>query len=113
MALYTVVNGNTINSQDINQVVNDLQRPAGTQETGNYLIAGSGFSGNVVSTWVVFRSRVSSPVSVAVDTSVAAPSGNLNSPSTAFITSTGCQITANQNANNASSRCAGVYTVSY
>lgn len=113
MALYTVANGDVFNATDLNQVVFDLQRATGTQEQGKYFIAGSGFTGGAVSTWVSFRSKVSSPVSVTIDTSTQAPTGNLNSPFTAFITSTGYQVVSTLNANNANGRAGGVYTTQY
>lgn len=115
MALYNVSNGNSINALDLNQIVLELQKAAGVTETGNYFLAGNtNQTSGVVSNWISFRSRVSTPVSVSVDTSLQAPTGGIGTSNAGNIQASGFQVygfVASPPAGNA--RYGGAYTIQF
>lgn len=114
MALYTVSSGSVINAQDVNQVVTVLQQNAGGQEAAKYFLAGNGASaGCVISLYILTRSRGTVPVSVSIDTSDLAPTGNLNAPTTSSLTANGFQLWASISGAATNARCAGNWTVQY
>ncbi len=112
--LVRVSTGATINASDVDQIISELQHQTGETETGEYVLAGgSNASGFVVSAWVSMRSRVSTPASVTIDTSIQAPSGNANTPSTNHLLESGFQVFFTTSAGNVSNGCAGLWTVHF
>lgn len=113
MSLYTVSSGTTINAQDVNQLVNVLQQQSGGQELGKYYLtfnaSASGYFGSV---WIVSLSRVSTPVSVTIDTSIANPVF-CNNVATSNLGTAGFQIFAQSTGANGNCRVGGVYTIQY
>jgi hypothetical protein len=114
MPLYQVQSGFTINSSDINQIVQVLQRPAGSQETGKYFLTQSA-SGAAQSfgEYVNSLSRNSTPGgSVSIDTSDQAPS-NCASPTADHLTANGFRVatTSTQSANTV--MVGGSYSIAY
>lgn len=113
MSLYTVVTGNTIAAQDINQVINVLQEPSGSSEVGQYWLAGSSYAANaLISQWIQSQSRTSTPVSVSIDESIQAPS-NCGTPSVSNLKSSGFQLYAFGSGVFTSANVAGVYTIKF
>lgn len=115
MALYSVSNGMSINSTDLDQIVNELQKASGVQEAGNYFLAGNtNQTAGVISNWVTFRSRYSTPVSATIDTSTLASTGGAGSPATSNLAVNGFQVwfgVASPPQGNA--RCGGAYTIQF
>src|SRR5262249_25969146 len=112
MALYTVTTGNTILAADVNQLVNVLQRASGQVETGKYFIALPVQNGWQISQFMSPLSRVSTPVSVTIDTVDASPT-NCGSPATALLTANGFQVKANGNTTANVANVGGNYTIQY
>jgi hypothetical protein len=113
MALYTVSSGQTINAADINQLVNVLQCPSGSQEAGQYFIVDWANSSNeFFGQWISTRSRGSTPVSVSVDTSLGL-SGNANPPSTNHLGSSGFQLYTSSTSASNNIGFGGNWTVQY
>ena len=115
MALTTVVTGGQINANDINQLVNVLQRSSGQSEVGHYRLAGGAYAiSAVVSHWVNTLSRGSTPVSLTIDTLDGTPS-NLNAPSAPLgnANAGGFLIFATASAANGNCNCAGNWTANY
>lgn len=114
MSLNTVTTGNTVLAADINQLVNVLQRASGQTEVGKYKVAGNGYTTNAaISCYVPSLSRGATPVSVTIDTANDAPTGNLGSPSTFNLTSSGFLVAATVSAASINAYCSGNYTIQY
>jgi hypothetical protein len=115
MALYTVSTGNTIQAQDVNQVVNVLQRASGQQEIGKYFLAGPTYAnGALVSQYMSSISRNTTPVSVSIDTADQAPAGGMSTtPNTGNLTANGFQVWTLTTTTNLNSRAAGNMTIQY
>jgi hypothetical protein len=68
LPLNTVTTGNTILAQDLNQVINVLQRAAGQTEVGKYFLRGSAYAVNAnMGNYMPTHSQGATPVSVSVD----------------------------------------------
>ena len=113
MALSTVTTGNTILAADINQLVNVLQRPSGSTESGGYYIEGGTYQTNAtIGQWISSLSRNATPVSVNIDTSVTSPTG-VNSPTTQALSANGFFVIASAIGAGNTSRVGGLYTIQY
>lgn len=114
MALYTVSTGQTIQAQDVDQLVNVLQQPGSSQEKGKYMLEGNAYvSGAYFSLYMPSLSRNTSPVSVSIDTADNAPTALLNAPSTDHLTANGFHIFSNTTGISSNQFCAGNYTIQY
>lgn len=113
MSLYTVTTGSTILAADVNQLVNVLQRASGQTEAGKYFMAVPAYTtGAVIAQYICSLSRVSTPVSVSIDTADLSPV-TCNSPTTARLTANGFQVTTNSTGTTTSGGCGGNYTIQY
>ena len=113
MSLNTVTTGNTILASDVNQLVNVLQRPSGSTETGQYFLAGwTNAASQVVSVWISSLSRNATPVSVMIDTTLGKTSG-LNAPGTSNLSANGFQAFCLSSAAANNQSCGGAYTIQY
>jgi hypothetical protein len=113
MALNTVVTGNTVLASDVNQLVQVLQRASSQTEAGKYYIIGWGSaSGDNIGHYCGSLSRVSTPVSVSVDTADVAVS-NINSPSTTDLTSGGFEIFSTTTGAATNAHVAGNTTIQF
>lgn len=117
MALYTVTQNSNINALDVSQIVAELQRAGGTQESQNYFLAGGLWTtsptNSFISLWVTFRSRNATPSSVTINTNMQAPSGNIGAPSTSNLTASGFQIFAAGFGLSAGASCGGTWVASF
>ena len=114
MALYTVTTGNTILAADVNQLENVLQRSSCQIEAGAYFMAGGVYTNTAyVSSYVASLSRISTPVSVSLDTSIQAPAGNISSVTANNLTFGGFQCFAQCSAANTNARAGGLYTIQF
>lgn len=113
MALNTVTTGNTVLASDVNQLVNVLQRASGQTEAGKYFIDEACYANtSIISQYMTSLSRVSTPVSVSIDTSDVSPS-NCGSPSTAHLTANGFQVDTASNTINVNCGCGGNATIQF
>lgn len=113
MALNTVTTGNTVLASDVNQLVNVLQRAASQTESGAYALNLWGSAnGDSMGYGVSTLSRVSTPVSVSVDTSLQSPA-SCNTPSTSLLTASGFQVRTTTTGASTNASVAGLYTVQY
>ncbi len=114
MALYQVQTGMTINASDIDQLVQVLQRPTGSTETGKYYLTDSGYAtGAAQGEYIGSISRGSTPAgSVSIDTSDQAPS-NCSSPTTDHLTANGFRVSTTATATATVVQCGGNYTINY
>ena len=109
-----VVFGQVSSPNDINQVVDILQRKTGQQETGKYFVAGlSTATSQTISNYIPTLSRQATPASVAFDTADQAPSASLNAPNTGHLSAGGFQMFAISNAANGNNLWGGNFTVTY
>lgn len=114
MALNLVTTGNVVLAADINQLVQVLQRSAGQTETGKYVLAWAGYTnGATGSLYQDSLSRVSTPVSVTIDTADVSPGGSANSPSTGHLTAGGFQVFSSTTAASVNAFEGGNYTIQY
>lgn len=114
MSLYTVDFDQVSQPEDLNQIVDVLQQPPGGQETGGYFIGGACYAANgYISTWISTLSRFSTPVSVAINTNVQNPTGNIGSPTAARLNANGFQVYAQFSAASLNGYCGGGYTVQF
>jgi hypothetical protein len=113
MALTLVSSGNTIYATDIDQIINVLQQPSGGTEAGSYYITGNASNTSSLGYFVSSLSRVSSPVSVSINTSITSPS-NCNSPSTDHLNANGFHVyTTISGGASIASNVGGGYTIQY
>lgn len=114
MTLNVVVTSNTILAADINQLVYILARQTGQTEIGSYFLTGNSHAGGAASVgyWVSSLSRISTPVSVAIDTSLQAVS-SFSAPSTDHLTANGFHVYANTTGDTAAANVGGLYTIQY
>jgi hypothetical protein len=114
MALTTVSNGNTANASDLNQVINVLQQPSGGQEKGTYWLGGNGYTTNAyIQQSISSLSRVSTPVSVSIDTAIQAPIGNLTNILAGTINSGGFHVYGQVSSASSNAYCGGNYTLQF
>lgn len=113
MSLYTVTSGNTIQAQDVNQIIDVLQQPSSGQEKGHYFVAGTTTANNLLfSGYVASLSRNATPVSVTLDTSDHSPQ-NCNAPSYNYLTQGGFQVYTRSTASSGDVNVGGNYTIQY
>ena len=106
--------GQISSPNDLNQLVDILQRKASQQEAGKYALGGNwaGTGSGFFSTYVPSLSRNATPASVSIDTADQAPTGGAVAPGTDRLSSSGFHVfTSTTNSNNAS--LAGNYTINY
>ncbi len=112
-ALYTVRNGMTIQVNDLNQVINVLQRAAGGIEIGTYFLEMSCYtSGCLVSDYRSTMSTGTTPVSITIDTSTQSPVA-MGSPNVSKLSWAGFQVWGTSTAANGNARCGGRWIVQY
>jgi hypothetical protein len=106
--------GQISSPNDLNQLVDILQRRAGQVETGKYFVAGLSTAGSqTISNYIPSRSRDATPVSVTFDTTDAAPSGTLNAPNTGHLSAGGFQMFAISNAANGNNLWGGNFNINF
>lgn len=82
MALYQVSSGQTINANDINQLVNTLMAPSGAQEIGFFAITfNASNSGYIGANWIKTTSQGSTPVSITLSNVSSAGCGTVQTSS--------------------------------
>lgn len=114
MALNTVTTGNTVLASDVNQLVNVLQQASGNTEVGKYYLQGGGnANGWVVSNYMDSLSRVSTPVSVSIDTADQAPAASANTPTAIQLTFGGFQVQFSVSTVTNTARAAGNSTIQF
>ncbi len=113
MSLYVVTFDQTAQPEDLNQVVNVLQEPAGATEQGEYWLNAGGNASDQVSQWMASRSQNTSPVSASVNTSLHAPTTNIATPVAANQSSYGVQIATHLTATSTNETVAGIWTIQY
>lgn len=112
MSFTLIVNGSTITTSNINQVVNALQQPSGGSETGSYHVANNGYAvGAFVSDYQRTLSQGSTPVSVSLDLS--GGSISCTTPTTSNLSSKGFFSSATATAIATNIAYGGAWTVSY
>ena len=114
MALSTVTTGNTILASDVNQLVNALQVPSGSTETGHYFICGwASAASQVIGINLRFTNNNSTPVSITTDTSDGSFPGGTSAVTTGHLTRSGCQcyVTSGAAGNNIAG--GGLYTAQF
>ncbi|GCE14206.1 hypothetical protein [Tengunoibacter tsumagoiensis] len=115
MALNTVTTGNTVLAADINQLVNVLQRPSGSTETGKYFLIGSSYaSGANASNYIPSLSRTSTPVSITIDEAdMGHVAGGCNTAVAGHLTANGFQVNTSGTGASLSWSVGGNYTIQY
>jgi hypothetical protein len=113
MSLVTVANDNTAQANDINQIINVLQQPSGGQETGKYRIEGWGSANlDAIAVHVFSLSRVSTPVSVSIDTADQSPTG-MSTPGASHQNSSGFHISCGATGATTDAFAGGNFTIQY
>lgn len=103
-----------ISSTFLNNLENVLAQPSGGTESGSYFLQGNGtVVGAVVSSWITTLSRVSTPVSVSIDTTRVAPTTGANTPAAPILYPGGFQVMFTLNSSSNTARCGGNYTVQF
>lgn len=112
MAFTLIVNGSTITTSNLNQVIKALQQPSGGQEVGGYHTGyGCYATGAFISNYHRTLSQGSSPVSVSLDLS--GGSVGCNTPTTSNLDSRGFFSFATATAASTSVAYGGQWTVQY
>lgn len=112
-ALYTVGLNQTAQPQDLNQVVNVLQKPSGATEVGKYYWTfWAAANGDTSGVYMQTQSRNATPVSVAIDHADSFPSG-VNAPTWSNLTAFGFEVYASVNAAGVNYGIGGNWTVQY
>ena len=114
MALTAITNGQLSDASQLNQVIYALQRLAGQQEQGQYVLAGwNTGGGQAISYYYASISRGTTPSGVTVDHAVQLTT-SLNAPGTTFLSSSGVQVFCLSTATASStSTCGGNITMQY
>jgi hypothetical protein len=111
--VYTVSNGNTIQSLDINQCVNVLQRPSGSTETGKYHLGFSSYTNTALgSLYMPSLSRGASPVSLTLDETDQAHN-NCGAVQNDKLTANGFHVYSFGSGTFTSANVGGNYTIQY
>ncbi len=112
MALNTVTTGNTVLASDVNQLVNVLQRASGQTEAGRYHFVTSAYANTAaVGGYADSLTRVSTPVSVSIDTSDGL--SNIGSVGTANLTASGFTYQGSGSGPNLNVSGGGSYTIQF
>jgi|SRR5579875_711923 len=114
MALYQVQTGYYINASDINQLVQILQRPSGSQETGKYFLTDHATaSSQSFGAYVGSLSRGSTPGgSVALDTADQAPL-SCAQPAADYLSASGFRVSSSSTSAANTVAVGGNYTINY
>lgn len=103
-----------INATFLNNLEKFLRRSSGDTEGARWFLAAASYTtGAVGNVYIRTTSMGTTPVSVSIDTTDAAPGGNSGTPSTAHLSAYGFQIFEFSTGTNVNSLCGGVYVVQY
>jgi hypothetical protein len=98
---------------DINQLENVLQRAAGQTEAGKHAMNIACYANAAqMAMYMQSLSRISTPVSVSIDTVDVAPA-NCGAPTTGHLTANGFQILSNSTSINVNCGFAGNFTIQF